>query len=301
MRRRTLWMLVLLLLALAPRARAQTPAEADTLYAHKDWKGAARAYEALAKKEPNKARYQYRLGVSYGSLEEWPKAIAAYRRAEALGTPAMFARYNLACAFARAGQADSALVTLTSLVATGYSQAGAIEQDSDFATIRSDPRYAAAVAQARKNATPCVYAPESRQFDFWIGDWEVHDNTQNQVVVGASHVERILNQCVIFENWTGAFGGSGKSLNAWNPELGCWQQNWMDDTGGVTNFTDGRWDGTKLVFVADKKDASGRPVKNRLSFFALGPDQVRQFSEQSRDGGATWTVVYDFNYLRRKS
>jgi hypothetical protein len=28
---------------------------------------------------------------------------------------------------------------------------------------------------------------------------------------------------------------------------------------------------------------------------------VRQFSEQSRDGGTTWTVVYDFNYLRRKS
>ena len=301
MRRRTLWMLVLLLPALASRARAQTPAEADTLYAHKDWKGAARAYEALAKKEPNKPRYQYRMGVSYGALEQWDKAIAAYRRADALGTPSMFARYNLACAFARAGQPDSAAATLTSLVATGYAQADAIEQDTDFASIRTDPRYVAAVAQAKKNATPCVYAAESRQFDFWIGDWEVHDNTQNQAVVGASHVERILNQCVIFENWTGKFGGSGKSLNAWNPELGCWQQNWMDDTGGVTNFTDGRWDGTKLVFLADKKDPAGKAVKNRLSFFALGPDQVRQFSEQSRDGGTTWSVVYDFNYLRRKS
>ena len=130
MRRLILFIPVLLLCALAPRAGAQTPAEADTLYAHKDWKGAARAYEALAKKEPNKPRYQYRLGVSYGSLEQWPKAIAAYKRAEALGTPPMFARYNLACAFARAGQPDSALVTLTSLVATGYSQAEAIEQDA---------------------------------------------------------------------------------------------------------------------------------------------------------------------------
>ena len=301
MLRRSLLVPALLLLALAPPARAQSPAEADTLYAHKDWKGAARAYEALAKKEPNKGRYQYRLGVSYSALEQWPKAIAAYRKAEALGIPPMFARYNLACAFARGGQPDSAAVTLASLVATGYTQADAIEQDADFTSIRSDPRYVAAVAQARRNATPCAYSPESRQFDFWIGDWEVHDNTQNQVVVGSSHVERILNQCVIFENWTGAFGGSGKSLNAWNAELGCWQQNWMDDTGGVTNFTDGHWDGTKLVFVADKKDAQGNAVKNRLSFFALGPDQVRQFSEQSRDNGVTWTVVYDFNYLRRKS
>lgn len=290
-----------LLLALAPRAHAVTPAEADTFYAHKDWKRAARAYEELAKKEPQKPRYAYRMGVAYGSLEQWPQAIAAYRKADALGVPPMFARYNLACAYARSGQADSALKTLESLVQTGYSQASSIEQDTDFASIRTDARYAAVLEQARKNETPCIYAPESRQFDFWVGDWEVHDNTQNQLVVGSSHVERILNQCVIFENWTGSFGGSGKSFNAWNPELACWQQNWMDDKGGVTNFTDGHWDGTKLVFVADKKDSNGKPVKNRLSFFALGPDQVRQFSEQSRDGGTTWTVVYDFNYLRKKT
>ena len=289
------------LLALAPRAHATTPAEADTMYAHKDWKGAAHAYEALARKEPLKARYQYRMGVSYGSLEQWSKAIRAYQMADALGVPPMFARYNLACTFARAGEPDSAFITLESLVGSGYAQADAIEQDTDFASLRADARYAPVIEHAKRNATPCMYAPESRQFDFWVGDWEVHDNQQNQMVVGASHVERILNQCVIFENWTGSFGGSGKSFNAWNPELACWQQNWMDDKGGVTNFTDGHWDGAKLVFLADKKDSNGNPVKNRLSFFALGPDQVRQFSEQSRDGGATWSVVYDFNYLRKKS
>jgi hypothetical protein len=294
---------LLLLLALAAPAGAapMTAAVADTLYAHQDWKGAARAYEALAKQEPNKARWQYRLGVSYGGLQQWPRAIAAYRKAEALGTPPMFARYNRACAFARNGQPDSALATLTSLVATGYSQPEAIANDADFASVKDDPRFAAAVEQAKKNQTPCAYAPESRQFDFWVGDWEVHDNTQNQVVVGASHVERILGDCVIFENWTGLFGGSGKSFNAWNPDLGCWQQNWMDDKGTVTNFTDGHREGNALVYMVEKKDSNGVLVKNRLSFFDLGPDQVRQFSEQSRDGGATWTVVYDFNYLRKKT
>ena len=108
-----------LLLALAPRAHAATPAEADTFYAHKDWKRAASAYEALAKKEPLKARYQYRMGVSYGSLENWTKAIAAYRRADALGVPPMFARYNLACAYARAGMPDSALTTLEKAALSG--------------------------------------------------------------------------------------------------------------------------------------------------------------------------------------
>jgi hypothetical protein len=129
----------------------------------------------------------------------------------------MFARYNLACAFARAGQPDSALVDADE---PGRDRLLAGRRDRAGFRLRHDPQRPALHAGGRageKNATPCVYAPESRQFDFWIGDWEVHDNTQNQVVVGSSHVERILNQCVIFENWTGAFGGAGKSLNAWNP------------------------------------------------------------------------------------
>lgn len=289
------------LLGVCAAHAAPESSAADTFYAHQDWARAAKAYEALAKKNPNLARYQYRLGVSAAGLEQWPRAIRAYRRADALGTPPMFGRYNLACAFARSGQPDSALATLASLVATGYRQPQAIEQDTDLVSIRGDARFREIVIAAQKNATPCAFAAESRQFDFWVGDWVVHDNTQNQAVVGTSHVERILEQCVIFENWTGGFGGSGKSFNAWNPELACWQQNWMDDTGGVTNFTDGHYADGKLVFVADKRAAAGKPVKNRLTFFNLGPDQVRQFSEQSSDDGSTWTVVYDFNYLRRKS
>ena len=50
------------------------------------------------------------------------------------------------------------------------------------------------------------------------------------------------------------------------------------------------------TFVSDGTDIL-RPATLR----SLGPDQVRQFSEQSRDGGTTWTVVYDFNYLRKKT
>jgi hypothetical protein len=37
-----------------------------------------------------------------------------------------------------------------------------------------------------------------------------------------------------------------------------------------------------------------------LSFTPLGPDKVRQFEENSSDGGKTWTVGYDFTYVRKK-
>ncbi|MEP7029175.1 MAG: tetratricopeptide repeat protein [Candidatus Eisenbacteria bacterium] len=282
-------------------AAPPSTALADTLYSHRDWVGAARAYEKVAKVAPTMPRVQYRLGVCYANLEQWQRAIDAGHRADALGALPVFARYNLACAFARAGQPDSAFAVLGRLMDAGYRQPDALDADADLGSLRGDARFAGIRERAKRNATPCEYAPESRQFDFWIGDWEVRDNRGGQVVVGASHVEKILGGCVIFENWSGGLGGSGKSFNAWNPELRCWQQNWMDDSGSVSNFTDGHSNDGRLVFVAEKLGADGKPFRNRLSFFDLGPDQVRQFSEQSTDGGATWTVVYDFNYLRRKT
>jgi len=41
-------------------------------------------------------------------------------------------------------------------------------------------------------------------------------------------------------------------------------------------------------------------VKRHLQFFKLGPDKVRQFSQQSTDGGKTWTPEYDFTCIRKK-
>lgn len=289
----------------ASPARAVGPpaapaALADTAYAHQDWAAAARGYEAVVRADPADARAWYRLGVASGSLGRWSRAIEAYRRADASGRiPPSFARYNLACAYARAGMADSSLAALRSLVGTGYRQAAQLEADDDLASLRADARFAQVLAQARHNAEPCADRPESRQFDFWIGDWDVTSNLNAGAPAGKSHVELIIGKCVIFENWTGR-GGSGKSFNAWNADLGCWQQNWMDDSGGVTNYTDGRLVDGAMRFLAEKKDAQGRWQKHRLTFFPLGPDEVRQLGEHSDDEGKTWTTDYDLDYRRAK-
>jgi len=42
-------------------------------------------------------------------------------------------------------------------------------------------------------------------------------------------------------------------------------------------------------------------VRTRLTFFNLDPNTVRQLAEQSNDEGKTWTVTYDFKYVRKKS
>jgi len=36
-----------------------------------------------------------------------------------------------------------------------------------------------------------------------------------------------------------------------------------------------------------------------MTLFNLGPDRVRQLSEQTVDGGKTWSTQYDFIYIRK--
>ena len=296
--------LALLCCAALAASAATTPtpavshAQADTAYARKDWPAAARGYKSVTQAEPANARAWFRLGVAYGSQGRWDKAIVAYRTADGFGRiPPAFSRYNLACAFARAGLVDSSVARLQSLVAAGYTQVDQMQNDPDLAAVRADARYAAILERARHNATPCSDRPESRQFDFWIGDWNVTSNVNAGVQVGKSHVELILGQCVIFENWT-ASPGSGKSFNAWNADLGCWQQNWMDELGDVTNYTDGHFTEGAMRFHARKKTAAGVLQEHKLTFFPLGPDEVRQLGEHSEDGGATFKVDYDLDYRR---
>ena len=117
-----------------------------------------RAYEAITKSDPTQPRAWYRLGVCYAGLQRWEDAIAADHRAESLSPTPQFARYNLACAFARSGQGDSAFAALDRLNQTGYSRPEQLMADSDLASVREDPRFLAVVARAKHAASPCMDA-----------------------------------------------------------------------------------------------------------------------------------------------
>jgi hypothetical protein len=149
-----------------------------------------------------------------------------------------------------------------------------------------------------KPARPCAALPEHRQFDFWIGEWTVQDPQGN--TVGTNVIKSIEDGCVILEDWTGSRGGTGKSLNFYDSTLKKWRQTWADSMGNVSEFAGEYRDGA-MRYEGEVHRQNGARALNRLTFFNLGPDRVRQFSEISRDGGKTWTVAYDFTYIRKKA
>jgi hypothetical protein len=113
-------------------------------------------------------------------------------------------------------------------------------------------------------------------------------------------VQKILSDCVVLENWTDAQGGQGKSINAYNRALNQWQQFWMDQYGGVTEYRSSEWVGPSLRYTASSTNRQGQPVVMRMTFTPIDANTVRQHGENSTDGGTTWTTAYDLRYHRKK-
>lgn len=135
-------------------------------------------------------------------------------------------------------------------------------------------------------------SPECRQFDFWIGEWEV------TTPAGTSKIESIAGQAALLENWTGAGGFIGKSLNAYNATEKQWQQFWVDNTGGVLELNGGLVDGRMVL--SGKHVVNGQALIERITWTPNADGSVRQHWEQSVDAGKTWVSAFDGLYQKKK-
>ena len=277
-----------------PSAEAKT---ADSLLAAKNFERAFDAFDALIRRDSTSARYWYQLGMAAANLRRYDRGAAAFERSTTL-LPNLAATYNAAAMHARLGHSDQAFTWLALAVRQGFGDQKLLETDDDLASIRGDKRFEKIVYDATHAPTPCATDPERRKFDFWIGDWTVM--TAGGTVVGSSVVQSINGGCSLLENWTAARGSTGKSLNSFNPSVSKWQQYWVDQNGGVTEFRDSEWKNGALSFLARSTRPDGTPLVQRLTFSALSDSVIRQHGERSLDDGKTWATTYDFYYHRRR-
>jgi len=153
--------------------------------------------------------------------------------------------------------------------------------------------WAVAIAPARTagGSAPAKSAPacdrrECRQFDFWLGDWDVY-GPDGKTVVGRSHVEGILDGCVLLENWYGAKGGTGKSFNTWTRSDSLWHQSWVSNSGNLL-LLQGSFRNGAMVLEGDSPPGT----RNRITWTPRPGGEVEQRWSTSADGGATWTTSF---------
>lgn len=153
-------------------------------------------------------------------------------------------------------------------------------------------------ASAQTTPPPACEAPEYRQFDFWLGNWNV-TSPDGKKQAGHNRVEAILGGCVLQENWIGAQGSRGHSFNIYDATRKLWHQTWVDNSGLLLELEGGIQDGA-MVLRGPGIAASGEAVINRVVWTPAADGSVRQVWDVSKDDGLHWQTIFDGLYRRQK-
>lgn len=290
-------LLAVLTLLPATPAAIPTTEQADSYFQNGDWENCIKAYEAIVARPSVDAQAWFRLGVARHSLSRFKAAGDAYVKAAAAGLNTPQIHYRTARVYAQLKKTDEAFAALDRAIGAGFSQIVLLQNEMEFASIRSDPRFAKVVAAADGSAHPCRSAPEYRQLDFWLGEWDVEIQGKR---IAHSSIQLILEDCVIFENYDQGSGAyTGKSFSLYDAASKQWIQKWVDSTAGLHDYV-GELVNGEMRFRRETKALDGSKTMHKMTFYNLGPDKVRQLLENSTDGGKTWTNSYDGTYVRRR-
>jgi hypothetical protein len=239
----------------AAAAAAATPEEAAKLFESKDWAQAAAAYESILAEEPGNALAQVRLA-----------------RARAAN-----------------GEADAALAALAAWFESGNGAYQVALRLPEFELLRRDPRFTALVERFK----PCN-TPEYRQFDFWVGDWNV-EAAASPGSVSHNRISLINDGCTLREEYETPQGYVGTSLNFYDARRKAWHQTWIDNQGGGLVLEGAFRDGAMVL----QSEPGADGAIQRITWTTLPGGRVRQHWESSADSGKSWTTAFDGTYSPR--
>ena len=153
---------------------------------------------------------------------------------------------------------------------------------------------AAAVAPPQK--FPCEDRQEFRQFDFWLGEWDVH--VANGTLAGTNRIERSQAGCVLVENWVNTGGIPGMSMNYFDLATKQWVQVWSGAGGTQINIRGGLTADGMLLEGEINYVGNGTSAPFRGLWTPLPDGRVRQFFEQYDEDSESWAPWFEGFYTR---
>jgi hypothetical protein len=161
---------------------------------------------------------------------------------------------------------------------------------------------------------PWCPAPEARQFDFWIGEWDVTNLNRSagggewvETGTATNRVYAVVGGCAVVEHWSGKALGQpplaieGFSVRAFDSEREVWDLVLLWPIQGPAPFgtPSGRFSDGRGDFLNRVVNARGDTVRTRLSFSGIRPDAFQWNNAFSADAGATWDSTWIMHFRRR--
>ena len=147
-----------------------------------------------------------------------------------------------------------------------------------------------------EDTTPPCSDPRCRQFDFWIGEWEL---TWGEDARGSNTIRAEYGGCVIQEKFDGKPGMdfTGMSVSTWDRRDEKWKQAWVDDQGNYFDLA-GEFKDGEMVLLHEQPQGGGQ-IWNRMRFNNIQADSFDWHWERSEDGGKTWKPSWQIHYQRK--
>ncbi|MCO6510054.1 MAG: hypothetical protein J5I65_04605 [Aridibacter famidurans] len=148
----------------------------------------------------------------------------------------------------------------------------------------------------------------ARQFDFWIGEWDVNlrvqqpDKTWKDQHKATARIYSILGGKAILELWSeGKDGINGYSLRYYNPQKKKWDLwlNWAGKNRSGTNGLEGEFRHGRGEFFAERKQEDGSTRISRYTFSDITENSLRWDDGYSTDGGKTWASNWIMEFTRK--
>jgi len=287
--------LCLILVLIPGLAVAGLQEDADQYMADARWDDAAVAYAALLREDETVANNWFNLARAHQESGNYSAARPAYENAITFGyQPAARAHFYFARALMLLNDPAEALNQLEEVARLGGPGYQAVQNAQEFEPLTGDPRFIA-VIEALK---PCN-TEEFRQFDFWLGQWDV--TSAGSVQPSAENdITSIHGGCVVLEQYTSGFF-TGMSLNFFDTTTQSWHQTWMSNAGGAL-FLQGGINSKGAMEMSDENlpVSTAAGSINRITWTPNPDGSVRQFWQNSSDRGTTWTVIFDGTYTKKK-
>ena len=143
-----------------------------------------------------------------------------------------------------------------------------------------------------------------KQMDFWLGDWVLTwpGNKAGEVAHGKNMVKRIMDGCVVQENFSGEDSSPlrGTSVSLFDLNSGKWKQTWVDNEGSYLDFV-GEFNAKdgQMILARESAKPDGTKSMQRMVFKNISHDEFDWSWEASSDEGKTWTVQWPIHYKRQ--
>lgn len=144
----------------------------------------------------------------------------------------------------------------------------------------------------------CQTDPGFKDFDFWVGHWSVSARSNGQHA-GTNKITRMEGNCMLREEWTSAQGGTGQSMNYYNPVTGKWRQLWVSAGAGgyVIDYEGSLRDGSMVMEGSISYYQQNQAFPFRGTWTPNEDGSVRQFFEQFNPDTKEWQPWFDGLYV----